>query len=344
MGLSVLQKNAVAKEALFKEISIECTKLSTLIKKENFNERFNRRAFQIDKRNFKLLHEDSNCDKAKVFCYNGSSLTWKKALGSLPATMEFCEKLYDIFQLGVLMEDSAIIPVESVYEIIDGGENQAKNKGLVSILLKCYPLYYMKTVEKKEILVNIHQVTSGCDMIDQLLSNKNNKPHPETNENCMQKRLPKKEAIEGGQPSIVSKFPEIPEVVTEYVKRNGYKAQEKRRNDDFESCGVTVSDVRRHILEIIPGLKEHGISDSTVRYLFSPVHKGRKSSKRYKSLVKCGVPKKDNSLRKESKNAHYIHCRVAMRLEHAARFHQDYLVISADAMNKIHVGTLAVLR
>ena len=65
---------------------------------------------------------------------------------------------------------------------------------------------------------------------------------------------------------------------------------------------------------------------------------------RYRSLVSCKVSKKENSLRKDSQQAHFIHSRVAMRLEHAQKFHTDYTVISADAMNKVHVGTLAVSR
>ena len=33
-----------------------------------------------------------------------------------------------------------------------------------------------------------------------------------------------------------------------------------------------------------------------------------------------------------------------MCLEHAHKFRDDHTVISADAMNKVHVGTLAVSR
>ena len=40
--------------------------------------------------------------------------------------------------------------------------------------------------------------------------------------------------------------------------------------------------------------------------------------------------------------AHFIHSRVGIIFEHAANFFKDYLVIIADAMNKIQVGTLAV--
>ena len=65
---------------------------------------------------------------------------------------------------------------------------------------------------------------------------------------------------------------------------------------------------------------------------------------RYKSLVACKVPKKQNNQQKESKEAHLIHSRVAMCLEHAHKFQDDHTVTSADAVNKVHVSTLAVSR
>lgn len=65
---------------------------------------------------------------------------------------------------------------------------------------------------------------------------------------------------------------------------------------------------------------------------------------RYKSLVACKVQKKQNNQRKENKEAHFIHSRVAMCLQHEHKFSDDYIVITADTRNKVHVGTLAVSR
>ena len=56
------------------------------------------------------------------------------------------------------------------------------------------------------------------------------------------------------------------------------------------------------------------------------------------------MSKKQNNQRKKNEEAHFIHSRVAMCLEHTQKFRDDYIVTSADAMKKVHVGTLAVLR
>lgn len=63
-------------------------------------------------------------------------------------------------------------------------------------------------------------------------------------------------------------FPTIPEVATEFIKRNGFQAQDKRQNDDFISCGVTVKEVKEHLMKVIPGLADNGISDNAVRFVF----------------------------------------------------------------------------
>ena len=47
----------------------------------------------------------------------------------------------------------------------------------------------------------------------------------------------------GGQPSITSKFPEIVEEVTEFVKQHGFSAQSRRRNETGYSSGVTIEQI-----------------------------------------------------------------------------------------------------
>ena len=130
-------------------------------------------------------------------------------------------------------------------------------------------------------------------------------------------RQHRKQNKKTGPKLIEEKFTEIHDVATEFIKRNGYKAQEKRRNDDFVSCGVSVQavhwvqEVREH-LKTIPGLAEHGLSKMSVKYLFKPVHQGRRSAKLYKGVVDCKVPRKDNSGRQSDEHSHYLHVRVNM--------------------------------
>ena len=111
--------------------------------------------------------------------------------------------------------------------------------------------------------------------------------------------------------------------------------QDCRRDCNLRECGGWVED---------PGLADYRISSNTIRYMFVPPNNSRNSNHRYLSLVDCKVPQKNNLIWKENEMAQFIHSRIDIILEHAANFAKDYFVISADAMNKIQVGELAVSR
>ena len=83
----------------------------------------------------------------------------------------------------------------------------------------------------------------------------------------------KQKGRSGGRKPIEDKFPDIATIATEFIKANGFKAQERRRSTTFQSCGVTIKELRDYLLETVPGLKEHGLGNTTVRYLFQPVKK-----------------------------------------------------------------------
>ena len=47
----------------------------------------------------------------------------------------------------------------------------------------------------------------------------------------------------GGQPSITSKFPQIVDVVAEFIKQHGFSAQNRCRTEKCYSTGVTVKQI-----------------------------------------------------------------------------------------------------
>ena len=51
-----------------------------------------------------------------------------------------------------------------------------------------------------------------------------------------------------GQPSIVSTFPDIVDIAAEFVKQHGFSAQFRRRTETGYSCGVTIPEIRDHLL------------------------------------------------------------------------------------------------
>ena len=123
----------------------------------------------------------------------------------------------------------------------------------------------------------------------------------------------------GGPKSILEKFPDIP-------------ALERSRDTTITSCGVSVPDIREHLLKVIPGLKEYGVISVTF------------AAENYKSDIDAAVPSKDNSLHKDNINAHYLSSRVRLRREFCAHFKDECTIASADSTNIIRYETLAVSR
>ena len=96
------------------------------------------------------------------------------------------------------------------------------------------------------------------------------------------------------------------------------------------------------MIKEIPGLREHGISETSVHYLFNPVNKTTFTAARYKSVIDAVVPCKDNSRRKENLDAHYLLSRIKLRRKIVANFPDEITIVSANSMKKIRYGTLAV--
>ena len=61
----------------------------------------------------------------------------------------------------------------------------------------------------------------------------------------------------GGQHSIVSKFPQIADEVSEFIKQHGFSAQSRRRAETGYSSGVTAKQIQQHFHDTYPELKEH---------------------------------------------------------------------------------------
>lgn len=146
-----------------------------------------------------------------------------------------------------------------------------------------------------------------------------------------------------GRNRIADKFPTVVEVALKFIQEHSFSAHVKRRQDTA-SCGVSLGQIRHHLLDSIPGLKEHGMSKRSVHRLMEPPRKGTRAAAGYYSLINARVPKKQNNLVKEHSDIHY--CRAAVKLfaEMFEEFSNETILLSADDMNKLNVGTLAVSR
>ena len=72
------------------------------------------------------------------------------------------------------------------------------------------------------------------------------------------------------QPSIASKFPTLVDSAADFVLQHSFAAQIRSRTNTGSSTGVSIAEIRQHLLDKVPGLKKHEISLSAVGDFFKP--------------------------------------------------------------------------
>jgi len=270
IGLDLLQKNALAKQTLVDKICSLNSKLTSLIGENKIKESLNRRVSQIRKRDLAIDGSSSILNSIKFRSNNTTDLSWEEALEALSANTPVLQELMSkeisvpsFLHFASLLQSACIITLDE----LKNGFNNEHTIFIINILIKHLPLCLIKS-PSQTILVKIHQGFLSSDIIDEYLGLKEkvlsttaevSKPSSLKDRSSSSEKASSGNN-ESGQPSLVSKFPEIPYAICEFIKSHGYKAQEKRRNDDFESCGVSLEDIRLHLLASVPNLREHRAS------------------------------------------------------------------------------------
>lgn len=78
------------------------------------------------------------------------------------------------------------------------------------------------------------------------------------------------------------------------------------------SPGVSLSNIRDHLLESVPDLKERGISVHSIARLMQPPRRKTIAAKRYKGLIDdARIHGKKNCYREEHVDQHYLFAKVA---------------------------------
>ena len=89
-----------------------------------------------------------------------------------------------------------------------------------------------------------------------------------------------------GRQPLWLKYPEIVPSATNFIKQQSYA---RRRESTGTGTGVTLKDLKQHLLDTVPGLKEHGISVDTVHHLMVAPRKNSSCADRYKGLIDAKV-------------------------------------------------------
>ena len=251
---------------------------------------------------------------------------------------------------GMLLEEALANSLSQITSTV-GIDNTVPLSALGTQLINLFPILLVSS-GKHEVLINCHELIMSGDSFEKLLLLDQKQKAPAINISSTSSKVDRG-AIPGnssegstsvlGRPSLVSKFPEIVQCSTSFIKANGFKAHERRR-EGVGKVGVSLREIRDHLMASIPNLKSHGISLNSVARLMEPPQRGTIASRRYKGFVAARVPGKRNQYREDHQDQHYLFAQVAYRREFSSMFDKECAIFSADDMNKIKVGALAVSR
>jgi len=116
-----------------------------------------------------------------------------------------------------------------------------------------------------DVLVNINEILLSPGLLEDLLR-LHNPEEPLTCKRSHKKRTITRntsaiaKSIKPGWPSIVEKYATIVETASEFIKAHAYAAHVCQREGMSSTPSVSLSNIRQHLLDEVPGLKEHGTS------------------------------------------------------------------------------------
>ena len=145
-----------------------------------------------------------------------------------------------------------------------------------------------------------------------------------------------------GPVSLQQRYPQIIEEIVRFVKIHGFAAHARRRTATATSCGVTIENIRRHLLENVEGLTQ--ISRTKVYYLLQPARSNTIDAVRHKDAVDVRVGTKTCDISKENTKAHEYFATVSNVREMCAKYPLETTLFSCDSKAKIHIGGQAVSR
>lgn len=161
-------------------------------------------------------------------------------------------------------------------------------------------------------------------------------------EAAAQHRKPGPAKGHGGRTPIHIHYPNLVDTMATFIGLHGFAAQERRHTDTANTCGVSLQQIRSHLLGEFPALK---ISKASVHRLMVAPNKHRRAARLYKGLVNAKIPRKENTASAtEHVDLHFTMAQVNYANELFELFPDECVRISVDDKNKINVGTLAVSR
>ena len=323
------------------------------------------------------MRQDSDGSKLacqiSLQCQNTLNLPWEMALVNVTDALINQDHIpgplgaADIIMCGQVLRHTNALLANLLPICAQGGKEPRATATVLQQWLPIMTLVY----EDQIVLINIHELVLSAQSLTDLLCLGDDLASPtnlptesasvdgigeisdssgaaSSQAHTARSRKPGPAKGDGGAPARHIQYPIFCQNVlvaeaTLFIRSHSFSAQSRRRTGTATSLGVTLQQLRDHLLKTVPGLASAGISRSTVHRLMLPPRKGTTAAKSYKGLIQARVPAKQNTATaKEHAHLHYTQAQVQYVNEIFQFF--GCTRISADDKNKVNVGTPAVSR
>ena len=137
--------------------------------------------------------------------------------------------------IATLLKDSSAVNAEELRFYLPVRYKKAIPFTVMNQLIIHLPIMYVSNksqqdnnMKRGEFIINLHQLDFNCTELNEIfrVDNEDQNPNPNMSTNVEEK--PKK-GKDGHRKGIDHLFPSIPDVATEFIKSQGFRARERRR-------------------------------------------------------------------------------------------------------------------
>ena len=274
----------------------------------------------------------------RLKCLN-SALSWELAFVNAEYNLIKCDiPVLQVVTIASRVRNEFCIPVND----IEFDQRQA----LVELLMEYFPIMFL-TKNEYSVLVDVNELLLEKNAFMLLLSDTTTNESEDKNKDKGNGPQEEEEEIapfigpkmRKGRKTLHERFPSIIDEATNFIKEHSFSAHVRRRETTATGRGITLNDIRKHLLDNVPGLAEDGgISTDTVHHLTYPPRKNSIRAHGFKKLIAACVSGKRNQYREGNKNQHFMFARVAYREEFVFKFKHEAVFFSSDDMNKLRMG------
>ena len=208
----------------------------------------------------------------------------------------------------------------------------------IDAVLENFPVIFFSN-KTRSMLVDLHELLFEKDCLLSLLA---------ANEESVRNEVAKPKIVKStatvygpknkvGCKPLWQKFLQLIEIGTKFIKGHSFQAHVWCCETTGTGNGIILRDIRKHLLENVPGLSNHGISLDAIHHLTVAPRKNSSRFHRYKGLIDAKVAAKRNQYREPGKNQHFLFARVAYREEFVVKHYKEANFYSCDDMNKLRM-------